>query len=465
MIQAQAHNFTYGPYTWWVGVVEDRDGDPLQIGRVKVRIFGYHSEDTGEVSTDDLPWAVVVMGADSATSAGVGRAPVGLVNGSHVVGFFADGSNAQVPLVTGTIPGIVNGKPDTNELVRGEDLNNTVIAEKKASILQSNALASARDALSLAQSVTNATNLVQNQSLDLRKKLGILDFKLPTGITQIKGFDDINNIAGQLRDQVQRIEQQIFQLRTIQDSVENFNAKRLVDQEVAGFKNRIKSLQYHMGGAQLGDLQAAVRSIDNIKNAANTLQKADSALRSIQSLSGAAGNIKRLASSIAGGGAVKSIINSLTGGAMSNTWAEPPTPANPMYPLNDVYVTEGGHIVERDNTPGAERLHEYHPSGTFHEVHPNGTEVTKVVNDKYSITMGDDYIHVDGDVKVNIAGKANVVINGDCVLQVNGNRTDTINGDYTVAIGGDYSLVVGGAHNQTAGSQFKALAPRIDLNE
>ena len=28
----------------WIGVVENID-DPLQLGRVKVRIFGYHTED------------------------------------------------------------------------------------------------------------------------------------------------------------------------------------------------------------------------------------------------------------------------------------------------------------------------------------------------------------------------------------------------------------------------------------
>jgi hypothetical protein len=31
-------------FVWWVGVVEDRN-DPAMLGRVKVRCFGWHSED------------------------------------------------------------------------------------------------------------------------------------------------------------------------------------------------------------------------------------------------------------------------------------------------------------------------------------------------------------------------------------------------------------------------------------
>ena len=36
-----------GNFVWWTGVVEDRN-DPVQMGRVKVRCFGYHTEDKNE---------------------------------------------------------------------------------------------------------------------------------------------------------------------------------------------------------------------------------------------------------------------------------------------------------------------------------------------------------------------------------------------------------------------------------
>ena len=34
----------YGNFVWWQGVVEDRI-DPLMLGRCRVRILGYHTDD------------------------------------------------------------------------------------------------------------------------------------------------------------------------------------------------------------------------------------------------------------------------------------------------------------------------------------------------------------------------------------------------------------------------------------
>lgn len=95
---------------WWIGVVEDRD-DPEKIGRCRVRIFGYHSEDTNEIPTNALPWAVPVQPITSAAASGVGTTPLGLVTGSWVVGWFLDGSDAQQPVILGTIA----SKPKKNE--------------------------------------------------------------------------------------------------------------------------------------------------------------------------------------------------------------------------------------------------------------------------------------------------------------------------------------------------------------
>ena len=47
-------------FVWWVGVVEDRK-DPLQLGRCRVRILGFHTEDTNELPTENLAWAIPIM--------------------------------------------------------------------------------------------------------------------------------------------------------------------------------------------------------------------------------------------------------------------------------------------------------------------------------------------------------------------------------------------------------------------
>ena len=46
-------------FIWFVGVVEDRE-DPSQLGRVRVRCVGYHTDDKSKIPTADLPWAHVM---------------------------------------------------------------------------------------------------------------------------------------------------------------------------------------------------------------------------------------------------------------------------------------------------------------------------------------------------------------------------------------------------------------------
>lgn len=89
---------------WFTGVVEDRF-DPEELGRVRVRVFGLHTDDTSKIPTNDLPWAHIMMPPTSASISGVGQSPTGLVEGSWVVGFFADGENCQDPVVMGSIHG------------------------------------------------------------------------------------------------------------------------------------------------------------------------------------------------------------------------------------------------------------------------------------------------------------------------------------------------------------------------
>ncbi len=73
-------------FVWFVGIVEDRN-DPLKIGRVRVRCFGWHTRDTSILPTESLPWAQVLIPVTSASISGVGTSPTGLVEGSWVIGY------------------------------------------------------------------------------------------------------------------------------------------------------------------------------------------------------------------------------------------------------------------------------------------------------------------------------------------------------------------------------------------
>lgn len=152
--------FSTGQFVWWIGTVEDRN-DPEKLGRVKVRIQGYHSDDTTQVNKDSLPWATIAQPTTSAFYSGVGCSPTWLVEGCTVFGFFMDGHNAQAPVVLATLGGKVakpkenrmtnpndpnanknqsatpyydENESDTNRMARGDKLENTVVQWRKDNI-------------------------------------------------------------------------------------------------------------------------------------------------------------------------------------------------------------------------------------------------------------------------------------------------------------------------------------------
>ena len=102
--------FVQGNFTWFIGKVESIT-DPKNLNRVKVRCYGYHTQDTSEVSTDDLPFATVVMPVTAASLKGIGGNHH-LEIGSWVFGFFRDGPSAQDPMVVGSIATQEDGVQD-----------------------------------------------------------------------------------------------------------------------------------------------------------------------------------------------------------------------------------------------------------------------------------------------------------------------------------------------------------------
>lgn len=102
MSERQSHNVAgeSGFYHFY-GVVEDRK-DPLKAGRLRVRIFGKHSEKVSDVPVEDLPWAQVMLPINATPNE-----MNGLADGQLVFGFFADGIEQQVPIILGQI--VVDG--------------------------------------------------------------------------------------------------------------------------------------------------------------------------------------------------------------------------------------------------------------------------------------------------------------------------------------------------------------------
>ena len=91
----------------WIGVVENTE-DPLKQGRVKVRIFGHHTEDLILLPTAALPWCTLMTGPNVSGSFNVPEA------GAYVTGYFADGDSTQNPYIAAILPGIQAAAPDTS---------------------------------------------------------------------------------------------------------------------------------------------------------------------------------------------------------------------------------------------------------------------------------------------------------------------------------------------------------------
>ena len=120
-----------------------------------------------------------------------------------------------------------------------------------------------------------------------------------------------------------------------------------------------------------------------------------------------------------------------------NDFTEPESPYAPRYPYNHVYESESGHVIEIDDTPKEERIHERHTSGTYYEIDAGGNKTTKVVGDKFDVTIGSNHVYVKGDVNLTIDSNCNTLIKGNynlhveenMVVRVEGNLTETIEGD------------------------------------
>ena len=274
-------------FQWFVGVVEDRN-DPKTLGRLRVRCLGYHTEDLTKLPTSDLPWAHVMNPITSATVSGIGQSPLGAVEGTWVVGFFTDGSDAQQPMIMGTLPG-VPAKLPTKDATKGF------------------------------QDVTNA-NYPKYLETDVNR-LAVNE----------KTEDDDGNVS--------------------ESNPHNTLTIRRADRDLA------------VGIAQIDGIFGGVAQIDPDLDA--------------------------------------------------TFWDEPETEYNATYPRNHVYESEGGHLREMDDTPGAERIHERHNSGSGYEIFPNGTKVTRVKGKNYNIVSDDEYCHIQGTARETIDKGLRIRVNSE----------------------------------------------------
>lgn len=322
-------------FVWWHGVVEDIN-DPLKLGRVRVRILGWNTENKSSagIPTKDLPWAMVMQPVTSAAMTGLGRSPTGVLQGSWVIGFFLDGMNAQQPLVMGTYGGMQ--KPDRVSAASGVTPYNDLNRPRQ-----------------------------RNRFMDYSK-----GFRDPSGKYPIEG------------------------------RMNECDTNRLARNENIDW--------------------TIVQKKDDSRVTCDT--------------------------------------------ALYGSWTEPPSPYAAEYPKNHVTESESGHVIEIDDTPGAERLHTYHKAGTFTEVHPLGSEVHKVVGNAWDITLNDKMVYIRGNSTTTVGKTMKVKMGEHLEIEVDGDMRVLVKGNTVMETLGNYFHKIKGRVTFVSEDNMMFVAPRIDLN-
>ena len=318
-------SFSFGKnMIWFIGVVEDRM-DPNFLGRVRVRCFGFHNENTIELPTEDLPWAMVMQPTTSGAQTEVGRSPTGLVDGSWVVGFFLDGEEAQQPLVIGSLggyatkPGQLNGSDDPDFWKNGfKDV-------RSDSNLQRRSFPQPPVNVARRRGEELGVEIIEDDIVSRYPRP--LELNHPTTPKVARGIEDL-------------------------------------------------SIFY--------DQETSLTSTYGLTNHALKEPLLSKELNRNQNISTARTSYK---------------------------FEQPRSPYQAVYPFNQVWVTESGHMLEYDDTPHAERIHEYHRSGTFREIYPDGTLVTQTMNEKYDFTEASSFEYVKGTKSSTYRRGYNLMIN------------------------------------------------------
>ena len=171
----------------------------------------------------------------------------------------------------------------------------------------------------------------------------------------------------------------------------------------------------------------------------------------------------------------KAADNSQVEGSASDTFDQPTIPYAAVYPFNNVYESESGHIREYDDTSGAERIHERHRTGTSYEIAADGSKVEIIKGESYRLLSNKEQVQIQGQSDITIDGRHKLFINksqttdnhydiqigrgasiniqvdsGDVNIHtIEGKINMNAGGDYNLKVGGNYTVEVGGNTSET----------------
>ena len=343
---------------FYTGVVEDRH-DPLYLGRVRVRVYGLHTDDKTMIPTPDLPWSDVLMPVTNSALSGLGLSPHGLVEGSTVMGFFRDERDMQDFVVMGSL----FGRPSDFYKIPNND------PSKKIS----------RSADEGFNDPRRGTRSEYDSSIDKPQNgrnftlIGALD-TAPLGRPSLEAkIDGMGTIITSV-DQGVRYPRDIY----TKDQLSDVNQGAIVG---TGDTYPNSHITKHEGTSVKEPTRESV---------------------------------------------------------------------SPSYPFNKMIETEGGHVLELDDTPNAERIHLYHRTGSRIEMLRDGDVTFKVANNNYEIILKDKKVLIAGSADIELSN-GNYNINaykgssedgGSIKFTAHGGNIDltTTNPDKAIRIKGKVSI-------------------------
>ena len=404
-------------FIWWKGVVEDRN-DPIFLGRVRVRIFGWHTENKIELPTEDLPWAMPSLPIDN------GRNPVGLKEGDWCWGFFLDGQEAQFPIVVGYIPGIDEDKANP-EIGFSDPTPNDALSATGVPRPPD------MSPIQTEESDASENNIITGRFRDPNKLPGqnVAFGQLASEIEDNKPFKfDLNGDGKFDLGDIKTLLAQVLESATGKNANEFFDG---ILQNVA----TTPISRYPLENRLMEPSTSRLARNEKIEQTIVGLKRGDL---------GTGEGAGYEASGVGGTAAVQ-----------PEAFQEPETPYNAKYPFNHVYESESGHVIEVDDTPGAERLHWYHRSGTFKEIHPDGTQVNKAVKSEYNFiykhffnsTAGNINMDAGESIKMKSAQMMNLNAGSDLNQQVGGNLNNLIKGNLNTKVKNDINAKIDGTVN------------------
>ena len=381
---------------WFLGVVEDRK-DPLKIGRCKVRCFGFHTENLETLPTEDLPWAQLLIPANSDYEI---KPPKEC---SWVVGFFKDGKYCQEPMILSLLPGIPT--------VPAEEGKEKYIDEES-------------------KQEKEESKPKEVGFYDLGKDKGTRPFP-PKGLKYNTSGKKISIEQGEsdLYPTVDEgyLKQPIEEPDTVRVARNDENDKFLnLDTQLPKDSHIDKVKEFRIGGQNF--------ETNGIKK---TLSQDTVCAQSAYSKSYSKNqNIDRTSSNA----------EEIDDG---KRWKEKETKYKTDYPYNKVEQSESGHVFEIDDTPGSERIHQQHRSGTFYEIHPDGSKVEKVMADNFHFVQQNEYKLNLGNYEITIKKNKGECVEGDVFINIDGKRSLRIGGNSYVEVEGNDSYVTRKNREQT----------------